>query len=320
MDTLPTSYEVGRMLSAGTGEHLAVCTRFPTGLCHFVFDVVAESGKRFVVRVASAGNEARIDGSVYWSALLRPIGIPLPEMLHRGVVAERHFTVLERFPGTDLGNVLADLTTAERRAIASAVVGLQHRMRALPDGAGYGYVTNYNGPYPKSSWAGFIDLMLARSATRCAEGGIVDPRCITRVRAHTKRLVSYFASIEPRPFLDDLTTKNVIVSENRLVGVVDVDECCFGDRLLHVGLTRMAFLDQGWDEDYIAELCNYQGFGVAERHALDFYTALYCVDFLAELGHAFNREGPPEASAEALERRLRILEGLLSDLAHRDRG
>src|SRR5580693_9092774 len=128
MDTLPTCYEVGRMLSAGIGEHLALCTRFPTGLCHFVFDVVAESGKRFVVRVASAGNEERIDGSVYWSALLRPIGIPLPEMLHRGVFAGRHFTILERFPGTDLGNVVADLTTAERRAIASAVVGLQNRM------------------------------------------------------------------------------------------------------------------------------------------------------------------------------------------------
>jgi aminoglycoside phosphotransferase (APT) family kinase protein len=237
-------------------------------------------------------------------------------MLHRGVFAERHFTVLERFPGTDLGNVVADLTTAERRAIASAVVGLQNRMRELPDGAGYGHVTNYNGPYPKSSWAAFIDLMVTRSAARCAEGGIVDPRCITRVRRHTEGLVSYFASIEPRPFLDDLTTKNVIVSQNRLVGVVDVDEVCFGDRLLHVGLTRMAFLDQGWDEDYIAELCHYEGFGVAEHHALVFYTALYCVDFLAELGHAFNREGPPAASAEALERRMLILEALLSDLAH----
>jgi hypothetical protein len=40
------------------------------------------------------------------------------------------------------------------------------------------------------------------------------------------------------------------------------------------------------------------------------------VDFLAELGHAFNREGQPEASAEALERRMLILEALLSDLAH----
>ena len=115
MDPLPTSCEVGHMLSAGTGEHLALCTRFPTGLCHFVFDVVAESGTRFVVRVARAGNEERIDGSVYWSARLRPIGIPLPEMLHRGVFAKRHFTILERLPGTDL-DILMTLLFAERGA------------------------------------------------------------------------------------------------------------------------------------------------------------------------------------------------------------
>jgi hypothetical protein len=117
---------------------------------------------RFVV------NEERIDGSVYWSTLLRPIGIPLPEILHRGVFAKRHFMVLERFPGTDLGNVVADLTTAERRAIASAVVGLQNRMRELPDDAGYGHVPKYNGPYPESSWAGFIGSNIpARRRARC---------------------------------------------------------------------------------------------------------------------------------------------------------
>jgi hypothetical protein len=55
-----------------------------------------------------------------------------------------------------------------------------------------------------------------------------------------------------------------------MTGAVDVDEVCFGDRLLHVGLMRMAILDHGWDEDYISELCNYEGFGPVERQALDF--------------------------------------------------
>jgi len=302
------------MLQVGTGEYLVQCTRFPTGLCHFVFDVVARSGKPFVIRVASEGNEGRIDGSVYWTSILRPIGVPLPTMLYRGVLAERHFTVLERFPGTDLGNVFMDLMPAERRTIARAIVGLQNRMSELPVGGGYGYATSYAGPYSSPTWAGFIEVLLTRSSARCQTAGIVDATWISRARAHAKRFDPYFASIEPRPFLDDLTTKNVLVSKHKMTGVVDVDEICFGDRLLHVGLMRMAILDQGWDEDYIAELCSYEGFGLAERQALDFYTAVYCVDFLGELGHAFNRDRPPVGSEKVVERRTRILESLLAQL------
>ena len=38
-------------------------------------------------------------------------------------------------------------------------------------------------------------------------------------------------AVPPLPFLDDLTTKNVLVDGGRLSGVVDVDVVCFGDPL-----------------------------------------------------------------------------------------
>jgi len=314
MSTYPTNEEIGQMLLMGTGESLLTCTRFPTGLCHFVFDVVARSGKRFVVRVASAGNEARIDGSVYWTSLLRPIGIPLPTIHYRGVLSGRHFTILERLPGTDLGNVFTQLAPTELRAIARAIVDLQDRMRELPVGSGYGFGTSYQGPYSSPTWAAFIEMMLARSSDRCQRAGIVDVAWIDRVRAHTERFTRYFASIEPRPFLDDLTIKNVLVSENKLAGIIDVDEVCFGDHLLHAGLVRMAILDNGWDEDFVTELCRYSGYGRAEQGALTFYTALYCVDFLGELGHTFNRNRQRNGQELAVYRRTQILESLLAEL------
>lgn len=97
------------MLRVGTGEHLIQYARFPTGLCHLVFDVLEQSGERFVVRVASDGNERRIDGSIYWATLLRPIGIPLPEIRCRGVLAPRPFTVGHAFnrdsPPTDSAKI-----------------------------------------------------------------------------------------------------------------------------------------------------------------------------------------------------------------------
>jgi hypothetical protein len=35
-----------------------------------------------------------------------------------------------------------------------------------------------------------------------------------------------------------------------------------------------------------------------QRHVLRFYTALYCVDFMSGLGHAFNRERADDHSQE----------------------
>lgn len=43
---------------------------------------------------------------------------------------------------------------------------------------------------------------------------------------------SYTSEVKPTPFLDDTTTKNVIINDGKLSGIVDVDYVNFGDHLL----------------------------------------------------------------------------------------
>ena len=61
---------------------------------------------------------------------------------------------------------------------------------------------------------------------------------------------AYFSAVRPTAFLGDITTKNVLVHEGKLSGIVDVDEICYGDPLFVVGLTHMALLAMGADTDY----------------------------------------------------------------------
>src|SRR5262249_53237029 len=103
------------------------------------------------------------------------------------------------------------------------------------------------------------------------------------------------AALDRQPatcFLHDTTTKNVIVHGGRLSGIVDVDDFCFGDPLLAPALTLMALLNTRGPVDYVDAWLAAAQAPADWRLAL--YTAVFCVDFMAEHGHRFN--GNPAAA------------------------
>ena len=115
------------------------------------------------------------------------------------------------------------------------------------------------------------------------------------------------------PFLDDTTTKNVLISGGRLSGIVDVDVVCFGDRLFTPALTRMALLSRGYATDYIRYWCDELDLSGEQERILTLYTAHFCVGFLAELGQRFNKEAAETVEDGMVERLLAILNRLLAD-------
>ena len=60
----------------------------------------------------------------------------------------------------------------------------------------------------------------------------------------------YFAAIKAEPFFDDATTKNVLVHEGKLSGIIDLDWITFGDQVYFLGLTTMALLSMQANLDY----------------------------------------------------------------------
>jgi aminoglycoside phosphotransferase (APT) family kinase protein len=136
----------------------------------------------------------------------------------------------------------------------------------------------------------------------------VDAEPVSRVERSAERLARYLARVRPTALLDDTTTKNVIVNEGRVSGIVDVDLICFGDPLFPVALTRTALVNAGQDQDYVDCWCELLALSAEQHSVLNFYTALFCVDFLGELGHRFNREGPIPVDAGRPERLLGLLD------------
>ena len=281
--------------------------RFETGLGHWVYDVHGHAGDNIVVRVGAAAQQEDFDGAVHWSTTLRALGVPLPALLDYGQCNGLPYTVLERLPGDDLGAKYPSLSTAQKRAVAAEVRRVQGLVGRLPEAPGYGYARLPEGPY-LPCWADVVDQSIARSRARIEAAGLVDPRNVQVVEQHALRLASYFSTVRPVPFLDDTTTKNVLVKAGVFTGIVDVDWVCFGDPLLTIALTRTGLLSLGFDLIYTDHWCELLEPTAEQRAVVHFYTALFCLDFLSELGQSFNR--PAEAPSLIFVSRI---EGLLND-------
>jgi Ser/Thr protein kinase RdoA (MazF antagonist) len=312
----PTILDVATIVRTALHAGVIRAERMLTGWCHHVYDVRTDDDRNVVVRVAPPESVAYLVGGVYWSRRLRPMGVPLPELLHAdvdGVIGGFPFMILERLEGTDLAHVYATLSKQQKVAIAEGVANAQRRASTLPVGRGFGFTFQESVVPPHRSAADLLAAGLERSRSRLSKTGVADIRHVDRVAASARRFEDYLSAIRPLPFLDDTTTKNVIIcSAGRLSGIVDVDEICYGDRMMMVGLTRMALLARRESTDYVDMLCDAMEATDGERQVLDLYTAECCIDFLSEHGQTFNRGQPMPVDWPQVEHLLGVLETLLA--------
>lgn len=297
-----------------TGREAASVKRFTVGLCHYVFRVTAADGGDFVFRLAASANREILKGGLYWLRRLEPLALPIPRVLHDGTDDELPFLILTFLPGADLGIVYASLSEREKQGIAAEVCAIQETISILPPHRGYGFLRSYEEETQHGRWQDVVERHLEQSLAGIRQNKIFDGALVAPVKAMLPGFSGYFASIRPQPFLDDATTKNVLVDRGRLSGIVDIDQLCFGDRLYCIALTRMSLLQCGYDTTYIGYLAGCSTLNQTEMRMLDFYTLVFCLDFMAEIGQTFNKEEPLAVSESEKERMLAVYHQLLEKL------
>src|SRR4051794_2549649 len=103
----PPTIEDAQRVAAGIlgGDSVRSVARFETGSGNWVFDVTSTNRSQLVVRF-SADRDA-CAAAIYWSTRLRPLGVPLPQMLASRLperAEELAWVVLARLPGVDLAH------------------------------------------------------------------------------------------------------------------------------------------------------------------------------------------------------------------------
>ncbi|MDD2487640.1 MAG: phosphotransferase [Candidatus Gracilibacteria bacterium] len=267
--------------------------RFETGSCHFVYDIFLETGDNIVFRIGYfLSNKDKIEGSIYWYKYLYDLGIKVPKLLYADSSCneyEKPFTVSERLKGDDIGNMIDSLTDENLDSIAKEIIQIQEKISTINIGNGFGEATNHEDYNLKSNWKDFISEKIDSVKINLIKANVFDASYITKVEEVIKKYDGYLGKVKPIPFFDDITSKNIIVENGKLSGVVDFDTMTFGDRLYWLGLCNMAFIFLN-REYYIVCLIRYLNLTKDDITIMNLYTLIFCVDFMSEIGQKFNKD------------------------------
>jgi aminoglycoside phosphotransferase (APT) family kinase protein len=298
----PDGALAANLAAAATGCEPIAVERFNTGLQHYVFEARFVRRAPVVVRIATKQGRAAMIGGAKLSGVLRPLGVPLPQVIAEKLSPPFPHLVLERLPGTDLGNVVKMLPASGLVAIAAAIAQAQRITAGTASAGRYGYgVAPTDAPHER--WSDVLEGNLARSRTRIAAAGLFDQGPVDAVSELVMKARDELDSQPPVPFLHDTTTKNVIVTpEGAFSGIVDVDDLCFGDPRYVVALTLASLTAAGARPDYVDAWMKIANF--RDDKVFGLYIAVFLVDFMSEHGQTFNRQSrgfSPEARRSLLQ-------------------
>jgi len=314
MVKIPNENDAIMILKKALNEKVKTIKRFSTGSEHYVYDVKTKSKKNLVVRMGREDARKTISSAVYWYNILKPKGVPLSQLLFSEVEKNlSHFPVMimERLRGKDLGDVYSELSQEQKRQLIQEIFNIQEKVSSLPMAQGYGYATSFEDKFLMPTWIALLQNQLDRSRRRTIKAGLININYVDKIDKLINEKSHYFSTIKPVGFLDDTTTKNVIVDNGKLTGIVDVDFVCFGDPLFVVALTQMALLSKGYNTDYISYWLELLKLPDDQNKILTLYTLIHCVGFMSELGHSFNKEKPNEAGKQEIQKLEHIFVKLL---------
>ncbi len=296
--------------------------RFATGAQHFVFDVVLPTGQNVVVRLSRPVDCLLGQGTLFWTKRLRDLGIHVPRVLCFDLSCQDipyPYLVLERLPGCDLGDVYESLTNQQRGQIAERLAGYQAKVATLPDGTGFGFVADPNGTFPHKTWTEVLDSEVLRSTRRITADGLVNPNFVDRTRHVIRDHATNFAEHPATPFLHDITTRNVIVHDRKLQGIVDIDQMCFGDPMYLPALMNVALRAHGLNPAYVEQFLTAVKASPDQRWAVQHYSVVHCLGFLSELGTRFNNVAVDPVDPDYQIRLENLFDQLHTELASSDR-
>ncbi len=290
----PNNAIAGDLAAAAVGRSPINVRRFGTGAHHYVFEATFADRPPVVVRIAAEHSRAAMAGALTLSGLLRPRGVPLPEIIAEGVKHRFSHLVMERLTGTDLGEVICGLSDTNLEAIAKQVARAQNLTSLTASGTQYGYAIE-PAHAPRERWSQVLLDNLARSRRRIAAAKLFDEDAIDTIVNMVSAARPELDALSPVPFLHDTTTKNVIVTpEGSFSGIVDVDDLCFGDPRYVVALTLASLRASDGPTHYVDAWMNAAGY--RNDRIFRLYVALFLVDFMSEHGQEFNGNVPPSSA------------------------
>lgn len=314
----PTEQAVLQAASRYLRQEAVTAHRIPMGRSHFVFTVGLASGECVIARIARPDRAECFAGFAYWRRQLARVGIPVPGVLSMdltGTVLPWPIMLIEQAPGDDLCNLYADLTAAEKRGVADDLIDIQHRMRGLPPGPGFGGIANYSDLRCHPRWSDVLWEYFDGAIDHLTPPQRHEP-VIGEIHRTIHELNPELDSIAPLPYLIDATHQNVLVDGGRVTAIVDLDEVGFGDALFPLGVARAGLLARGPEADCIEQVAAPLCVGPNRQRIFELYSAIACLKMLAP--SPLSVAGPPSADSQIAARLWTLFDVFAAAAAHKE--
>jgi hypothetical protein len=235
----PTTEQLKLMIQS-SGLNAENFSPLKEGHFHFVFKASSpNSSDKYVLKVSSKDRRNSLGGAVYWQGWLEKL-ISVPRLIFHDLTLKEFpyaFVVFEYVESQDLIACINSLSNSELYNIAAKVIEANKALQVIPPCHGFGGAKSHFDIGMFSSWRNFLldtiesfdpILRLSPKFSRLPENFV----------KKLDSLKSNIAQVEPLPFLEDATHRNVMVSEGRFTTLVDLDEVCFGDPLWVIAKTE----------------------------------------------------------------------------------
>ena len=269
--------------------------RCAVGIGNEVYIVECENEK-YIFRCSTEENA--YGETIHWLTQLLTLDIPIPQVLAHGTYEKYQYLILNYMEGEDIGLVYTTLTPEEKKQIAKDVLEIQHKVARLQLQEDTSWF-----------WQDFVNEMLDRAQERMASNGYFDTGKVTRIRNEMTLLDRYFSGVKPVAYLDDISTKNLLIHNGKVSGVIDIDWMGVGDNLTFIAMTYVALKNMDCETDYVDYLLEERGCTEEEQRAFLFYCMMFCVDFMGERGMQFG-DKKIEVNDAVIDRLNRIYEEL----------
>lgn len=282
------------------------------GLAGYVYTVQINNEK-YVIKISDDKN--LILGSTYWLNKIQDLDIPIPKVISENTSTSPYYFVMTFIPGKDLGLVYKSLSKDEKKAIAKKLISYQKEIKKLPMATGFGSLNSYEDKENLfTSWEEVVLNDIKRAEKGIKENKIFSTEYVSKVRELIPGFTDYFSTIRPEAFLDDATTKNVLIHEGKLSGIIDLDWITFGDQVYFLGLTTMALLSMQAELDYAEYLKEEIKLNPSQEKVLNLYILIFCSIFMSERGGSFNQDEPVSVSEQEKNLLINIFEKSFEEL------
>lgn len=192
--------------------------RCSVGIANYVF-IVSTASKKFILRCSK--DEDAYKDTIYWFNKLSVCEISIPIVVSEGKYNGYSYLILSYIRGDDIGNVYCKLNDSEKKQIAKEVVEIQQKVSRIDVSTDAEW-----------TWNCFVDEMLNRAEKRIKRKHYFDANKIYIIKKLQQEIQEYLDKVQPTPYLDDISTKNLLIYEGKVSGIIDIDWMGLGDILM----------------------------------------------------------------------------------------